>query len=315
VSAEVRVRVPEHTRSLAVVVSGDPTALYALAQLTTADGVEHVALPDLDIAAAMRASYLDERSGEMPGSLSQMIRLGLFTHVFPERPGVELPSGDTELRVATTDRSRSVDIDILLPEESRDRERASILPVNIVTVSKNPLSDSFVAPLRSILAGGGIDLRVERTLSLASPPSAMTELSEPQESPASASARLALRGGSLIDNDALNLFIVDALPAGVGGWTLGTPGPPLPDTYYSGVIAARLDGGEELARVLAHELCHYLGLWHVQHAGSSGALHTDTLDDTEPGTGNLMDEDRPGTRLTPDQSFVASRHPLLRSLE
>ncbi len=317
ISLPVRVEVPEHTRSLAVMASGDPGALYALAELTTADGIEHVGLRRaIDLAAAMRDRYFDERSGEMPGGLHQMIRLGLFTHVYPDRPGLALPPGDVVLRIATSDRSRPVDVEVLLPEETG----ATTLPINLVFVPRaagpaprDAESARFLAPLRSILAGGGVEVAVERTVSLTDPGLAvMTELSEPQESPASASARLAVLGGAMTDGDALDLFIVEALPAGVGGWTLGTPGPPRPDTYYSGVVAARLDGGDELARVLAHELCHYLGLWHVEHVSRSGAVRPDRLDDTEPGTGNLMDEDRAGTRLTSDQRFVIGRHPLLR---
>jgi len=321
VSAPLRVTVPPATRSLAVVAEGDARALYALARLETADGVEHVALPDgVDVPSAMRAAYFDDRSGEMPGDLRQSIRLGLFTLIFPDRPGVALPPGDAELRIATSAPSATVSVQVLLPEDTGGR----LLPVNIFTVSReaaalaprDPDALPFVAPLAAILAAGGVDLRVERVIPLREEQlAAMTELSEPQEPPGSASARLALEGGAMTGGDALNLFVIDSLPRGVGGWTLGTPGPPLPDTYYSGVVAARLDGGTELARVLAHEICHYLGLWHVQHRSHSGALHLDPLDDTETGTGNLMDEEGRGTSLTPDQSFVLARHPLLRALQ
>jgi hypothetical protein len=316
VSPPLRVTVPHGTRSLAVMVRGDDDALYALARLETADGVEHVALPgDVDLTEAMPAAYFRDRSGEMPGHLRQSVRLGLFSHVFPDRPGVALPAGDATLRIATSSPSKPAEVQVLLPEDSGGR----LLPVNLFLVSRQAQDARagelpFVARLESILADGGIDLRVERVVSLPHMQFAtMTELSEPQEPPSSASARLALAGGAAVEGDALNLFVVDWLPAGVGGWTLGTPGPPVPDTVYSGVVAARLDNGRELARVLAHEICHYLGLWHVQHRSRAGALHTDPLDDTGPGSGNLMDEQGRGTALTPDQSFVLTRHPLLRT--
>jgi hypothetical protein len=228
-----------------------------------------------------------------------------------------LPPGDVVVRVATSDASRPIDVDLLLPEETG----GAALPVNLFLVSSEPARPPdpaalpWLARLRAILAGGGVDLRVERVLSITDRSLAeMTEVSEPQEPPAGASARLALAGGAMVAGDALDVFVVDALPPGLGGWTLGMPGPPVPDTYYSGVIAARLDSDAELARVLAHELCHYLGLWHVEHTSRSGVLHTDPLDDTAPGTGNLMDEDGRGTHLTSDQRFVLARHPLLRRL-
>jgi hypothetical protein len=323
VSPPLRVAVPERTRSLTVVVRGAPGALYALAELETADGLAQVGLPaGTDLPAAMREAYFGSRSGVMRGRLRQSVRLGLFTAVFPDRPGAALPAGDVVVRIATTDRSHPVAVDLLLPEE----DGGSTLPVNVVLVSAgsaaspgraaapSPEALAFAAPLRAILAGGGVDLRIERVLSLSDAGlAAMTELSEPQEPPDGASARLALAGGALVDGDALNLFVIDVLPEGVGGWTLGTPGPPLPDTVYSGVIAARLDGRDRLARVLAHEIGHYLGLWHVEHTARSGALHRDPLDDTRSGAGNLMDEDGAGTALSPDQRFALSRHPLLRA--
>jgi hypothetical protein len=322
-SQPLRLLVPERTRSIAVVAEGAPGALYALARLETADGVDQVRLPDgTDVGAAMRRAYFDERSGEMPGALRQSIRLGLFTQIFPDRPGVELPAGELALRIATTDPTHPVRVEVLLPEDTGDA--SAVLPINLFMVSRtgdpartsDPESLPFLARLRSILAGGGVELRVERVMALAGGElSTMTEISRPQEPPDSASSRLALLGGALADGDALNVFIIDSLPFGVGGWTLGTPGPPLPDTYYSGVVAARLDGSDELARVLAHELCHYLGLWHVEHSIRPGATHRDPLDDTEPETGNLMDQAGTGTRLTADQSHVLARHPILRRMD
>ena len=334
ISPPLRVQVPSATRSITVVVDGDPGALYALA------GLEIAARPPLDshpfdpidltgsvdLGAEMRAGYFDERSGVMPGALRQTIRLGLFTAVYPDRPDLILVESDLVVRVATTVPARPVDVTILFSEALPSGP--AVLPVVLFMWSPPqaggaaPAVDDrgevaglpFVARLRSILAAGGIELRVERVVEMDDPAFArMTELSEPQEPPTSESARLAVSAGARVEGDALNLFIVDSLPAGVGWWTLGTPGPPLPDTIYSGVVAARLDGGDELARVLAHEIGHYLGLWHVDHVTRHGAKQADPLADTEPGTGNLMDEVHRGTRLTRDQGEVMRLHPLVRA--
>ena len=308
ISEEVRVVVPAQTRSLTVVVRGAMDAYYALASLETADGVEQVGLaPGLDVAAEMRRTYEVDKVGLMPGELRQSVRLGLFTQVFPDRPGRALPPGEVTLRVATSAPGTPVDLELLMPEEDGARR----LPIRIVRVGGEldvaPITDT----LTSVLAGGGVDVSIDApTIFLPeSALSEMTEASQPQEPPTSASSQLALLGGSLVEGDALVVYVVDALPGGVTGWSLGTPGPPLPDTVYSGVVVARAGDPREVGRVLAHEVAHYLGLAHVEDVAPSGARHPDALDDTQPGGGNLMER---GRALTRDQAWVLSRSALLR---
>ena len=316
ISQPIRVVVPERTRALAVVARGGDEVLYGLAWLETADGVEHVGLPEepekIDLGQAMREQYLEEGVGAMPGALHQSIRLGTFTFVYPDRPGLALPPGEAVLRIAASDpASPAVDVEVLMPPD----DGARILPVNIFAVSSRftyagPDAVPFIPGLQAILGSVGIEVAVERVVNLPDSGLArMSEISRPQEPPGSASAELALLGGAMVSGDALNLFIVDALPDGLAGWSLGTPGPPLPDTCYSGVVASQAQGAE-LPRVLAHEIGHYLGLAHPVDTGSSGAAYPDPLDDTEPGRGNLMSGD--GVALTRDQAFVVSRSPLLR---
>lgn len=313
VSDAIRLQVPERTRALAVVVRGDDQTLYGLARLETSDGVEHVRLPDrIDLATAMRLQYLEDGVGAMPGALFQRTRLGIFTLVFPDRPGARLPPGEAVLRIATTDPSRApVEVEILLPPD----DGAHVLPLNVFAVSNQfsydgPDAVPFVPRLREILGAAGIEVAVERVVNL--PDSGLARMSEatrPQELPDSPSAKLALLGGAMVPGDALNLFIVDAMPDGIAGWSLGTPGPPLPDTCYSGVVASHAEG-DRLPIVLAHEIAHYLGLAHPVDTAPSGARYPDPLDDTEPGRGNLMSGD--GVALTRDQAWVLGRSPLLR---
>lgn len=306
VSQVVRVLVPPATRSLTVVVRGAMDAYYALASLETADGIEHVGLPrGLDVGAAMRESYEVDKVGLMPGGLRQSVRLGLFTQVFPDRPGRALPAGEVALRVATSAPGTPVELEVLMPEEDGARR----LPLQLFRVGEG-LDPAVVASLEEALAAGGVDVEIGQPIFLpASSLSAMTEASQPQEPPTSASSQLALLGGSLAAGDALAIYVVDALPGGVAGWSLGTPGPPLPDTVYSGVVVAQSGDAREVGRVLAHEIAHYLGLTHVEDVARSGARHPDALDDTTPGGGNLMER---GRTLTRDQAWVLSRSALLR---
>ena len=108
--------------------------------------------------------------------------------------------------------------------------------------------------------------------------------------------------------DGLDVFFVESLPTGVGGLSLGTPGPPTRGSYYFGVLIRGGFQPTELARVTAHEVAHFLALQHVENRGISGRTYPDPLDDTTPGVDNLMED---GTVLTPGQSFALTRSALL----
>ena len=113
-----------------------------------------------------------------------------------------------------------------------------------------------------------------------------------------------------MSSDALDVFIVDSLPAGVGGLSLGTPGPPQRGGYYFGVLIRRSANDASLARVIAHEVCHFLALQHVSNTGVSGRRYPDPLDDTMVGQDNLMED---GAVITPDQTFALTRSALLQA--
>ena len=307
VSDAFRFTVPAGTRSVNVVVEGAEDRLYALAALRLADGSDRVGIDTTtSYAAMMEESYNVLQSGGMPGGLYQSIRLGTFTHVYPYAPGQSVPVGPAELRVASNATSGPVRITVVMPAE----DAARVLHLDVLAVSRdlvlaNP--PGFLAPLQAIYDQAGIQVVVDSIVEVRDSPLArITESTEPQESPVSQSAQLARLATQRAPGPGLNVMIVDALPAGIAGLSLGTPGPPT-GGYYHGVLAVRgSDAG--LARVLAHEIAHFLALQHVTNRDTRGLLIEDPIDDTRPGQGNLMEN---GTTLTPGQTFALTRSALL----
>ena len=305
-SPDVAFVIPPHTRSVTVVIEGDRAGLYALAGLALGDDVDRVALDPGDPGPAMQASYRQEQIGQMPGALFQSIRLGTFTQVYPYRPGQTVVAGPASLRVAS-DTAAPVRVTILMPED----DGARTLALNVYIVSDtlaDPISEPFVAELDRIFAPAGITVVVSQVERIGGTSlERLTESTEPQEAPDSQAAMLPALVADR-DRPGLDIFFVESLPAGIGGLSLGTPGPPLRGSYYFGVIVRGGLSAVNAARVVAHEGAHFLALQHVQNVGVSGAIYPDPLDDTRPGQGNLMES---GTVVTADQAFALSRSALL----
>jgi hypothetical protein len=305
-SPAVTFEIPEGTRSITIVVEGATDGLYALGSLSLGDGLELVGLPAGNPGPAMQAAYNVEQIGQMEGELYQSIRLGTYTHVYPYRPGQAVVAGSASLRVAS-DRSGPVTITVLMPEE----DGAATLPLNLYLVSDTlaePDADAFTAELDRIFAQAGITVRingVERLTGTAF--ERITQSTEPQEAPDSQSAMLPALVADR-ETTGLDIFLVETLPSGIGGLSLGTPGPPLKGSYYFGVLVLGGVAPVEMARIVAHEGAHFLALQHVQNVGVSGTTYPDPLDDTTPGADNLMED---GTVLTEDQAFALTRSALL----
>lgn len=309
ISSPVTFTIPDKTRSVTVVVEGQAQRLHALASFAMADNVD---LVDIDMstshASEMKASYFEEQVGEMPGALDQSVRLGTFTHVYPYAPGQAILSGTATLRVATDGTGGEATVKIFMPED----DGAKRLHLNMFRVSSAATtfeSPALLDELRVIYAQAGIDVVVDETVAVPDTAYARLEtFTEPQETPDSDAAKLASVVSTQAKSSALRVMIVDSLPTGVGGLSLGVPGPPVPSSYYYGVVVASDADATNLARVVAHEVAHFLGLQHVTNRGVSGKVYSDPLADTSPTMPNLMTK---GTELTPDQTFVLSRSSLL----
>lgn len=306
-TAEIRrYAVPPDTRSLTAVVSGAADALYALASFKV-DGRELVGVPRDELVADMQTSYFDAGSAVLRGGLLQQARLGTYTLVYPYAPGQPPLRGPVELEIATTRPQAQVRIDILLPRHDGSR----VLHVNLFTVSEAAPPDSSLASLaeaQAIFGQAGIQLRVDSRHTLRGTGlSDIGTLSEPWEHPGGPLARLAQLGAARASNRALNVYLVDRLPRGCDGVSLGAPGPPVPSSPYFGVVLR--NDPATLGWTFAHEVAHFLGLRHVRTVTPSGRILTDQIDDTEPAGDNLMEH---GTRLSPGQIEVLQRSALLQ---
>lgn len=303
--------VPPRTRSITVTVAGLDDALFGLGELTDAKGVDHVRLPaGIDLETEMRERFFVEWVALMPGDLVQMMRLGSFTSVFPQRPDQAVVDGQWRLRVASGRAGLRAAVHVLLATE----EGARVVHCNLVPLSdeaaRSPLE--VIPEVNRIFAQAGLEVVVDEVVPLLGTPFDRIEedlatLPGPQSEP----ARLATLARGQVATDALNVFIVDAFahPA-FRGFSLGLPGAPELSDYYWGVLV-RADLPVALrARVMAHEVAHFLALQHVENLGTSGRRFPDGLDDTEPGRGNLMDVGD-GTVITPQQVFALSRSALL----
>jgi len=134
---------------------------------------------------------------------------------------------------------------------------------------------------------------------------------DPEETPNGGPAKLALLGHQRLPlSSALNIYLVDSFGgSGIKALSLGTPGPPLPSSYYFGVFIERSSDYDAMARLSAHEIAHFLGLDHPTRWSASDAIYRDGLVSGPDIVTNLMGS---GSELTEAQMNVMRRSPLLK---
>lgn len=308
VSEEIQFEIPSATRSVTFIAKGQESSLYALYSFVQQDGIERIGIDSPSPAQEMNRLYRQEEISYAPSAWPQSTRLGTFTATYPYLQTDNLVAGTAKVRFVSTDAAaRSIKVSILMPKE----EPANILRINLISMSPlfNPTRTTAIQErLSRIFSQAGIKIVVNRRLRFSNSPfRTLTDFNEPQETPTSQAADLASTyGAPLVGTGALNVYTVDGLQA--AGISLGIPGPPDPESYYYGVVILRSSSASEYARVLAHEICHYLGLPHLSNRAVSGQVYLDPFSDTRVGEGNLMDS---GLSLTPQQVYTLLRSPML----
>ncbi len=312
-SAPLDFEIPSGTRSITIVVEGPDQGLFGLSSLRVG-GTERVGLAtDVSQAPAMKHAYFTEESADLPGSaLRQSVRLGTFTQLLPEAPGPALPPGAASLRVV----SSLPNVQVAVTITTRQDDDPSRLHLNLVYATGLALPseaylESFRAELGRIFAQASITPVFDEVTAAPEAPTRVVRFTEPQEAPDSEAVVIARAAKRVTRTKALPVVVVDALPAGVGGLSLGTPGPVDPNVSYFGVLVRRSGDPRSTARVAAHEVCHFLALSHVMNHSTSGTAIPDPIPDTFPGQGNLMESGSGGIVITPGQAFVLRGSALL----
>ncbi|MBO6935263.1 MAG: hypothetical protein JJ863_09810 [Deltaproteobacteria bacterium] len=116
--------------------------------------------------------------------------------------------------------------------------------------------------------------------------------------------------------DGLHVFLVARFSDGGAGVSGGIPGPAFSSGAPASAVAVALDvagsSPELLARSIAHECAHWLGLFHTSQSGRVADPLSDTPIGELESENLLFPELTGGAELTPQQGEVLRSHPAIR---
>jgi hypothetical protein len=233
-----------------------------------------------------------------------------LTAVVPNAPRVAFGAGSYEVQVLNGSGAEvEADVRVHLKLFSGPPPESGGVDISYVFVGlddvdpQNVAGHGFLGPalagFRKIMSSAGISVGRERFETLSGEAGARFTHIDTCEGPNSELHELLTYGHHPDDPQYVSVFVVqDLTDPAYAGFTLGgydgaLPGPPVTGTPQSGVAVATLGYGwpaEGFAKALAHEVGHYLGLF---HATEMDGASVDPLDDT-PTCGADRDADRDG---------------------
>jgi hypothetical protein len=331
---EFSVSVPADAVSYTIVMKGSVGGTSTISRLTAPDGE---LLFDLD-------NYLDSKVRILP------VNDGDFGMLFPNSPRVPLRAGTYRFTVVNEKGSGTGEVFALVKRSTTSRLINGKLNINfwfagLAVNGSNAATDAnmqaAISQMKSIYATAGITIDQIRYFDVPAAHAASFAVIDSIDGKDSELRRLfELSAGA--PNSWLNMFLVQKITGGGFGYTIlgiagGIPGIPFEQgTNASGVAVAAMDLAANpgaVARTMAHEAGHWLGLWHTTE--QNGQLH-DPLSDTPEcpasndtsgdkivsesecrgaGAENLMfwQASSVASTLTGNQGFVILRNPVVTS--
>ncbi|MBF0411065.1 MAG: hypothetical protein HQM10_27255 [Candidatus Riflebacteria bacterium] len=336
-SSEVTIEVTEGVGSLQIEIHGNHEDFPIVEDFFRVEkGVikETLVTPKIPSGADERlvraAQQFSGAAGQFLGKNRCMCLLNRYASlVVPNNPNVKLSPGTWKLRVkdmGENKHERELRIRTILRTKSVSFARR-ILPVHFhfsgargwsaENYLDNQDFQAYLSELKKIFLSANIDLRIDSAYNLNS-------------STGNAGNKMIIEDNDQLFNllesgsatYGLKIYLVDELMYGASGISAGIGGPTISSEFkMGGVVATLPDYGHinMFASALAHEMGHYLGLFHIKEYGT---VLQDQLSDTNPDDDqgvNIMSaqgsNDPWSTRLfSPQQAQIMARHPLVMSL-
>jgi hypothetical protein len=331
-SADLFIDLPEETSSVFVMVRGEESAFLTLKKVITPPPLSesivkgpggHVCVPCKNRVASAQ-------------------HIGSF--LLPNDPDVEVKGGEWTFKVRATHRVEDLSqglvflgypstCQVTVLARTEPVPETATLPIRLhftgshgLTAESAPTDERLQSALDILAtiyatAGVGLEIAGYHDVPGVDEDPTLTDVGSTAGFPNDLS-KLFLAGDDT-DPAALNVFFVNSIYKDVdyeevGGTVLGiaggVPGPAyLGPTYRSGVAIATFEISEDdhLGNVMAHEIGHYLGLF---HSTEKDAIFHDTLQDTEESDGgNLMywGWSAGQMALSEAQSYVLRSHPMV----